>query len=77
MGHLSPSRADRSHGRSTFDSRQSCCSSENFCLVPEAEENLSGLGVVHHLLSSLGSAIRSAGRGVAHLSKKTTNIERV
>ena len=33
-GHLAPSRADRSDGRSTFDNRLSCCSGENFCLVP-------------------------------------------
>ena len=33
--HFSPSRGDRSHGRSTFDSRLSRCSSENFCFAPK------------------------------------------
>jgi hypothetical protein len=33
-GHLAPSRADRCDRTSTFDSRLSCCSGENFCLVP-------------------------------------------
>jgi hypothetical protein len=28
LGHLAPSREDHSHGRSTFDSRLGCCSSE-------------------------------------------------